>query len=132
MKPELLPCMYVLLLCCGVQLFQKIDFGTYFVYHNELLVVSAASFALALFFLTFTRHSCNKSTRTFSLLRGLWVLDLDGCYGAGFVWFAVLHIFSDDAPASLSFYVVFTAFVENLPVKNGEQNYNWLKIMGYC
>jgi len=27
--------------CCCVQLFQKIDFGTYFVYHNELLVVSA-------------------------------------------------------------------------------------------
>ena len=36
--------------CCSVQLFQKIDFGTYFVYHNELLVVSATIFTLPLFF----------------------------------------------------------------------------------
>jgi len=36
---------------CSVQLFQKVDFGTYFVYHNELLVVSSARFfALAGYF----------------------------------------------------------------------------------
>ena len=41
-------CMFVLIyICCValryvVQLFQKIDFGTYYVYHNELLVVSVS------------------------------------------------------------------------------------------
>jgi len=33
----------------GFQLFEKIDFGSYFVYHNELLVVSDATSASANF-----------------------------------------------------------------------------------
>jgi len=40
---------HVFVVCCRfVQLFQKVDFGTYFVYHNELLVVSAARSASTL------------------------------------------------------------------------------------
>jgi len=43
-------------MCCVVQLFQKIDFGTYFVYHNELLVVSLAVVASVEHF-TFLCHT---------------------------------------------------------------------------
>jgi len=44
MEPKLqLGAWCMCLCCCCVQLFQRIDFGTYFVYHNELLVVSVSS-----------------------------------------------------------------------------------------
>ena len=51
--------LHVYVVC--VQLFPKIDFGTYFVYHNELLVVSAAVLAsFRLLFQIFTSYDSDE------------------------------------------------------------------------